>query len=174
MGLATLLGQLLLEQVVFHLNKWRSARHTATDTASHFKAQNLGTELDSIWLRLKRHLLEGRCCLAMEVNRIFGHGSHVEQNWVRFQHRDHISGYEDSHPKSYSQVQNSAPNWKFCLRSDTRYMAITICVNIGSGNRLLSDGINPLPEPMLANHYYSPVVFILGHYHKIWRYRSVK
>ena len=31
-------------------------------------------------------------------------------------------------------------------------MASEICVNIGSGNGLLLDGIKPLPEPMLTDH----------------------
>ena len=36
------------------------------------------------------------------------------------------------------------------------------CVNIGSGNGLLPDGTKPLPQPMLTDHQWSPVKFILG------------
>ena len=36
-----------------------------------------------------------------------------------------------------------------------------IWVNIGSGNGLLPDGTKPLPEPMLTDHQWSPVTFIL-------------
>ena len=39
-------------------------------------------------------------------------------------------------------------------------------VNIGSGNGLLPDGTKPLPEPMLTDHQWSPVTFILGQFHK--------
>ena len=35
-------------------------------------------------------------------------------------------------------------------------MATEIWVNIGSGNGLLPDGTNPLPEPMLTDHQWSP------------------
>ena len=45
-------------------------------------------------------------------------------------------------------------------------MAIEIWVNIGSGNGLLPDGTKPLPEPMLTDHQWSPVTFILGQFHK--------
>ena len=33
------------------------------------------------------------------------------------------------------------------------HMASMNLLNIGSGNGLLSDGTNPLPEPMLTNHF---------------------
>ena len=36
------------------------------------------------------------------------------------------------------------------------------CVNIVSGNGLLPDGTKPLPQPMLTDHQWSPVKFILG------------
>ena len=36
------------------------------------------------------------------------------------------------------------------------------CVNIGSGNGLLPDSTKPLPQPMLSDHQWSPVKFILG------------
>ena len=45
-------------------------------------------------------------------------------------------------------------------------MATKIWVNIGSGNGLLPDGTKPLPEPMLTDHQWSPVTFILGQFHK--------
>ena len=45
-------------------------------------------------------------------------------------------------------------------------MATEIWVNIGSGNGLLLDGTKPLPEPMLTDHQWSPVTFILGQFHK--------
>ena len=61
-------------------------------------------------------------------------------------------------------------------------MASGIWVNIGSGNGLLPDGTKPLPEPMLTDHLWSPVTFILGQFHKrcfnhqslksIWNYKS--
>ena len=38
--------------------------------------------------------------------------------------------------------------------------------NIGSDNGLLPDGTKPLPEPMLTDHQWSPVSFILGQFHK--------
>ena len=44
-------------------------------------------------------------------------------------------------------------------------MATTICVNTGSGNGLLPDGTKPLPEPMLTDHQWSPMTFILGQFH---------
>ena len=44
-------------------------------------------------------------------------------------------------------------------------MATKIWVNIGSGNGLLPDGNKPLPEPMLTDHQWSPVTFILGQFH---------
>ena len=37
-----------------------------------------------------------------------------------------------------------------------RHMATEIWVNIGSSNGLLPDGTNPLPEPMLTDHQWSP------------------
>ena len=45
-------------------------------------------------------------------------------------------------------------------------MATWILVNIGSGNGLLPDGTKPLPEPLLTDHQWSPVTFILGQFHK--------
>ena len=45
-------------------------------------------------------------------------------------------------------------------------MATEIWVNIGSGNGLLPDGTKPLPEPMLTDHQWSPVTFILRQFHK--------
>ena len=44
-------------------------------------------------------------------------------------------------------------------------MATEIWVNIGSGNGLLPDGTKPLPEPVLTDHQWSPVTFILGQFH---------
>ena len=41
-------------------------------------------------------------------------------------------------------------------------MATEIWVNIASGNGLLPDGTKPLPEPMLTDHQWSPVAFILA------------
>ena len=41
-----------------------------------------------------------------------------------------------------------------------------IWVNIGSGNGLLPDGTKPLPEPMLTDHQWSQLTFILGQFHK--------
>ena len=50
-----------------------------------------------------------------------------------------------------------------------------IWVNIGSGNGLLPDGTKPLPEPMLTDHQWSPVTFILGQFLKrCLNYRSLK
>ena len=45
-------------------------------------------------------------------------------------------------------------------------MATEIWVNIGSGNGLLPDGTKPLPEPILTDHQWSPVTFILGQFQK--------
>ena len=45
-------------------------------------------------------------------------------------------------------------------------MAMEIWVNIGSGNGLLPDGTKPLPEPMLTDSQWSPVIFLLGQFHK--------
>ena len=42
-----------------------------------------------------------------------------------------------------------------------------IWVNIASGNGLLPDGTKPLPEPMLADHQWSPVTSVLWQFHKI-------
>ena len=44
-------------------------------------------------------------------------------------------------------------------------VATKIWVNIGSGNGLLPDGTKPLPEPMLTDHKWSQVTFILGLFH---------
>ena len=44
-------------------------------------------------------------------------------------------------------------------------MATEIWVNIGSGNGLLPDGTKPLPEPVLTDHQWSPVTFILGQFY---------
>ena len=46
------------------------------------------------------------------------------------------------------------------------HMATEIWVNIGSGNGLLPDSTKPLPEPMLTDHQWSPMTFILGQFHK--------
>ena len=43
-----------------------------------------------------------------------------------------------------------------------RNMASEIWVNIGSGNGMLPDGTKPLPEPMLTDHQWSQLTFILG------------
>ena len=45
-------------------------------------------------------------------------------------------------------------------------------VNIGSGNGLLPDGTKPLPEPMLTDHQWSPVTFILRQFHKRYLIRQ--
>ena len=45
-------------------------------------------------------------------------------------------------------------------------MATGIWVNIGSGSGLLPYGIKPLPEPMLTDHQWSPMTFILEQFHK--------
>ena len=45
-------------------------------------------------------------------------------------------------------------------------MAIGIWVNIGSGNGLLPDSPKPLHEPMLTDHQWNPVTFMLGQFHK--------
>ena len=48
-------------------------------------------------------------------------------------------------------------------------------VNIGSGNGLLPDGTQPLPEPMLTDHQWSPMTSILGQFHKRYlNYQSLK
>ena len=39
-------------------------------------------------------------------------------------------------------------------------MVAYIWVNTGSDNGLLPDGTKPLPEPMLADHQWSPMEFI--------------
>ena len=41
-------------------------------------------------------------------------------------------------------------------------MATKIWVNIGSGNGLLPDGTEPLPEPMLTYHYSAIYVCDIG------------
>ena len=41
-----------------------------------------------------------------------------------------------------------------------------IWVNICSGNGFLPYGTKPLPEPMLTDHQWSPVTFILWQFHK--------
>ena len=54
-------------------------------------------------------------------------------------------------------------------------MATVIWVNIGSGNGLLPDGMEQLPEPMLTDHQLSPVTFILGQFHeKCLNHQSLK
>ena len=68
---------------------------------------------------------------------------------------------------------SSAKYWPFCAG----HHMLTHCglvtpygdrnsINIGSGNGLLPDSIKPLPEPMLSDHQWSPVTFILGQFHK--------
>ena len=61
-------------------------------------------------------------------------------------------------------------------------MVTKMWVNIGSGNGLMPDGTKPLPEPVLTDHYWSPMTFILGQFHKkclnhqslksVWNYIS--
>ena len=54
-------------------------------------------------------------------------------------------------------------------------MATEIWVNIGSGNGLLPDDTKPLPEPMLTDHQWSPMTFILGQFNKKYlNYQSLK
>ena len=54
-------------------------------------------------------------------------------------------------------------------------MGTEILVNIGSGNGLLPDGTKPLPEPMLTDHQWSPVTFILEQFHRRYlKHQSVK
>ena len=49
-----------------------------------------------------------------------------------------------------------------------------ICVNIGSGNGLLPDVTKPLLEVMLIYHYYGPVAFMWGQFHrKYLRYLEI-
>ena len=38
--------------------------------------------------------------------------------------------------------------------------------NVGSGNGLLPDGTNPLPEPVLTNHQWGLMAFIWGQFHR--------
>ena len=45
-------------------------------------------------------------------------------------------------------------------------MVTEIWVNISSGNGLLPDGTKPLPEPMLTDHLWSAVTFILAVWYK--------
>ena len=47
-------------------------------------------------------------------------------------------------------------------------MATEILVNIGSGNGFVPDGTKPLPEPMLTDYQWSPVIFILRQFQKKW------
>ena len=48
-------------------------------------------------------------------------------------------------------------------------------IDIGSGNSLLPDSINPWSEPILSYHQRSPVVFTRGQFHnKYLRYQSLK
>ena len=44
-------------------------------------------------------------------------------------------------------------------------MATKICVNIGSGNGLLTDGTKPLPEPMLNKHQTCSLEFTREQFH---------
>ena len=54
------------------------------------------------------------------------------------------------------------------------HMATHSCVNIGSGNGLLPDGIKPLLEPMSPNHQWGFVAFTWGQFHnKCSRYLSL-
>ena len=46
-------------------------------------------------------------------------------------------------------------------------MGTKIWVNIGSGNGLLPDSTRSLPEPMLTDHQWLPMTFILGQFHNI-------
>ena len=48
--------------------------------------------------------------------------------------------------------------------SDTN-MVTEIWVNIGSGNGLVPDSTKPLSEPILTDHRWSPVTFILRQFH---------
>ena len=59
------------------------------------------------------------------------------------------------------------PQWVNSLwPSDVIWRQGSLEVDIGSGNGLLPDGTKPLPEPMLTDHQWSPVTFILGQFHK--------
>ena len=56
-----------------------------------------------------------------------------------------------------------------------RHMETQNCVNIGSGNGLLPDGTNPIPEPMLSNNQSSPVTVTWGQLHKRFpNHQSIK
>ena len=50
----------------------------------------------------------------------------------------------------------------YVLRNSwSRYVASDIWLNTASGNGLLPDGTEPLPEPMLTNHQWDSVAFTL-------------
>ena len=56
-----------------------------------------------------------------------------------------------------------------------RHIVAGIWVNIGLDNGLLPDGTKPLPEPMLTDHQWSPVTFILGQFQrKCLNHQSLK
>ena len=64
---------------------------------------------------------------------------------------------------SYAKLQPVCPGGDELTHCG--HMARKIWVNIGSGNALLPDGTKPLPEPMLTDHQWSPVTFILRQLH---------
>ena len=65
--------------------------------------------------------------------------------------------------KSYPIILSGFNNLKLIV-AWWRQMATEIWVNIGLGNSLLPDGTKPFPEPMLTEHHWIPVTFILGQF----------
>ena len=60
----------------------------------------------------------------------------------------------DTSVNFYAALKTLWPYW--------HHMATDIWVNFGSGNGLLPDSTEPLPEPMLTDHHWSPLTFILA------------
>ena len=59
--------------------------------------------------------------------------------------------------RSKTDVNSMWPSYAICQQ---------IWVNIGSDNGLLRDDTNPLPEPTLTDHQWSPVTIIFGQFHR--------
>ena len=99
------------------------------------------------------------------------------RNWIKITVYCHLSLTEPMHgmiPTDYQyslftqwrHLVNIFKNTSFLLWPSDALCKQRFGVNIGSVNGLLPDGNKPLPEPMLTDHQWSPVTFILGQIHK--------
>ena len=89
-------------------------------------------------------------------------------SWERQITESPCQGNEGVHGQFRTNTELSLCCTEFVLEVMNIYLCFLsfFWVNTGSGNRLLPDGTKPLPEPMLTDHQWSPVAFILGQFQK--------